>query len=410
MSHIPTLARERSLRTIPRPALVAALFAVALAPVAGAADAPATPAVVPAAKTEAPKATGVLILVRNEAGASLKGREQAFEDLIAARVSTASGLAVISRADAVKRLSAHEGEKPGLDGAKVDAAFDDRTSALALAQNLGASGVLTVTLSSFAAETRNYTGNGIDTRNTTHTLRASWKLADAEQAAGVRGDAVTVSRTVRQTEGLVEVPGDLVNGLLDDAAAKIAAGIRPGAAADRDALRAAAVAAKRAKFSVGVSADNVFFPELALDKEGVLRISQEKSPVRLSGVVVELDGAAVGTAPFAAPVEVRPGLHKIRLSRDGFKPWEGMVNIFDGFTFNTALELTDAGLARWREQSKFIQDLKTGEKLTDAQITYIKAQAENLKNYGYKIDLKVDAKELPDDKSNIVNVIPGSRL
>lgn len=404
----PVARRALAARILTTPALAAAILAAAIlaaAPTIRAAD--TTPP--PAKNAESPKAAGVLILVRNEAGEALKGREQTFEDLIAARVSTAAGLAVISRAEAVKRLPATETATAGLDGAKVDAAFDDRTSALALARNLDASGVLTVTLGSLAAETRDYAGNGLNTRNTTHTLRASWKLADASRAAGVRGDGVVVRRTVRRTEGLTETPGDLVNELLDEAAAKIAAGIRSGETSDRDTLRSVAIAAKSAKFAVGVTAENLFFPELAVDKDGVLRISQEKPPVRLSGVVVELDGAAVGTAPFAAPVEIRPGIHKLRLSREGFKPWEGVVNVFDGFTFNASLELTDAGLARWREQSGFIRDLKTGEKLADANIAYLKAQAENLKNYGYKIDLKVDAKALPEDKSNIVNVIPGAR-
>ncbi len=403
MSHILNFSRIDAIRTLRRGAL-AALLVTAIAPLTVAAE-PAKPE---PAKAETSHTAGVFILVRNEAGDALKGRDQAFEDLIAARVSSASGLAVISRADAVKRLAA--GEKPGLDGARVDAAFDDRTSALALAQNLGAKGILTVTLLSLSAETREYAGNGVATVNTTHALRAAWKLADAEQAAGVRGDTVVATRTVRKSEGLTETPGDLVNGLLDDAARKIAEGVRAGAAGDRDTLNRVAASAKRAKFSVGITADNLFFPELAIGKDGVLRVEQEKSPVRLTGVIVELDGAAVGTAPFATPLEVRPGIHKLRLSRDGFTPWEGVVNVSDGFTFNTALELSAAGLARWREQTRFIEGLKAGVKLTDAEITLLKAKAENLKNYGYKVEVKVDADKLPDDKSNIINVVPGNTV
>ena len=188
----------------------------------------------------------------------------------------------------------------------------------------------------------------------------------------------------------------------------MAEGVRSRLAADTAAASSLkAAAAKRVKFSVGVTARNVFFPELAVDKEGVLRISQEKSPVALDGVTVELDGAAVGTAPFAAPVEARPGIHKMRLSRDGFKAWEGVVNLHEGFVFNASLELDEAGLKRWREQSAFIETVKAGAKLTDAEVALIRAKAENLKNYGFKVDFKVDAKELPEDRSNIINVVPG---
>lgn len=406
MRHIPFSTRVAATRAIHR-ASAAGLMLAALAPLAHAAESAKTESPKAAvAQPDAPKAAGVLILVRNEAGESLKGRDQAFEDLLASRISSERGLAVISRADAVKRLATTE--KPGLDGAKVDAAFDDRTSALALAQNLGAKGILTVSLLSYAPETKTFSGNGITTTNTTHTLRTSWKITDAEQAAGVRGDTVIATRTVRQMDGLTETPGDLLNGLLDDAARKVAEGVRSGAAGDRDALNRVAATAKRAKFTVGVTAENLFFPELAIGKDGALRVDQEKSPVRLTGVVVELDGAAIGTAPFATPPEVRPGLHKLRLSREGFTPWEGVVNVSDGFVFNTSLELNPAGLARWREQSKFIESLKAGVKLTDAEVTLLKSKAENLKNYGFKVDVKVDADKLPDDKSNIINVVPGA--
>lgn len=408
MSHNHTSARADAARVIARPAILAALFAAALAPVAKSSEPAATPPAAPVATPAKAAAAGVFIAVRNLAGDALKGKEQAFEDLVASRVSAETGVAILSRAEAVKRLSAAEGKQADLDGDKVDRSFDDGASALRLAQNLDAEGLLSLSIVSYGKETLAYTGNGIVTNNDKHTLRVSWKLLEAGRGSGIVGGTETATRIVRQSAGLVEIPGDLLNGLLDDAAAKVAEGVRSRLAGDKTAATAMKVAAaKRVKFSVGVTARNVFFPELASDKDGVLRISQEKTPVQLDGVTVELDGAAVGTAPFAAPVETRPGLHKLRLSRDGFKPWQGVVNLHDGFTFNAALELDEAGLARWREQSAFIQNLKAGEKLTDAQVAYIRAQADNLKNYGFKVDFKVDAKELPEDHSNTVNVIPG---
>lgn len=410
MSHNHISTRADAARVITRRAFAAALIVIGFAPFADAADAPApartteTPA--PAAKTAAP----VFIVVRNLAGETLKGKDQAFEDLVASRISAETGLAILSRADAVKRISAHEGKQSDLDGDKVDRAFDDRTSALRLAQNLDAAGILSVSLVSYGKETLAYTGNGLSTINDRHKLRVSWKLLEAGAGSGVVGGTESASRTVRQTAGLSEIPGDLINGLLDDAAEKVAVAVRAQLAADKGAVSALkAGAGKRIKFSVGVTGRNVFFPELATDKEGVLRISQEKTPVQLDGVTVELDGAAVGTAPFASPVEARPGIHKLRLSRDGFKPLELVVNLYEGYTFNASLELDDAGLKRWREQSAFVQDLKAGAKLNDAEVALIRSKAENLKNYGFKIDYKVDAKEFAEDHSNNVNVIPGDR-
>lgn len=397
-------------RSLPSPKISLALILATFAPAGFAAEPPAGPpaAAVPAASPAKTASAGVFVTVRNLAGDALKGREQAFEDLVASRVSAESGVSVMSRAEAVRRLSAAEGGKAGLEGDKADAAFEDRASALRLAQELDARGILSLSLVSYGKETVSYSGNGITTINDRHTLRVAWKLLDATSAGGLVGDTVSATRTVRQNAGILEVPGDLMNGLLDDAALKVAEGVRARLAADASAATALkAPSAKRVKFSVGVTGRNLFFPELAVDKAGVLSISRQSSPVALDGVTVELDGAAVGTAPFAAPAEARPGLHKMRLSREGFKPWEGVVNLYEGFTFNAALEPDDAGLKRWREQAAFIEGLKAGSKLNDAEVAFIRAKAESLRNYGFKVDFKVDAKELPENKSNVINVIPG---
>ncbi len=413
MSQNTSSARADAARVLACRAIFATLFAVALAPLAKAAEPVATTPPAPSAPIAPAKVepAAVFIAVRNLAGDVLKGREQAFEDLVASRLAAESGVAILSRAEAVKRLSAAEGKQADLDGDRVDRSFDDAASALRLAQNLDAEGILSVSLVSYGKETLAYTGNGIATINDKHALRVSWKLLEAGRGSGIVGGTETATRTVRQVAGLMEIPGDLMNGLLDDAAVKVSEGVRTRLAGDRTAPASIKVAAaKRVKFQVGVTGRNVFFPELATDKDGVLRIAQDKTPVQLDGVTVELDGAAIGTAPFSAPAEARPGLHKLRLSRDGFKPWQGVVNLGDGFTFNASLELDEAGLRRWREQSAFIQNLKAGEKLTDAQVAYIRAQAENLKNYGFKVDFKVDAKALPEDHSSNVNVIPGVAL
>jgi len=45
-------------------------------------------------------------------------------------------------------------------------------------------------------------------------------------------------------------------------------------------------------------------------------------------VTVELDGIAIGSAPGS--FQGFPGLHKLRLSREGFDSWERTVNLYDG--------------------------------------------------------------------------------
>ena len=58
-------------------------------------------------------------------------------------------------------------------------------------------------------------------------------------------------------------------------------------------------------------------------------------------VTVELDGIAIGSAP--GTFQAFPGLHKLRLSREGFKDWERTVNIYAGQKLRVALQMSDAG-------------------------------------------------------------------
>lgn len=49
--------------------------------------------------------------------------------------------------------------------------------------------------------------------------------------------------------------------------------------------------------------------------------------VDVAGAAVIVDGRAVGTAPLRAPIRVSAGRHPIRVSLDGYEPWEGESSV-----------------------------------------------------------------------------------
>jgi hypothetical protein len=103
-------------------------------------------------------------------------------------------------------------------------------------------------------------------------------------------------------------------------------------------------------------------------------------------VTVELDGVAIGSAP--GTFQGRPGLHKIRLSREGFDTWERTINIYDGQTLRVALQMSDAGYARWMDTTGFLSTLDNNRKLTDAEVKRIEGIGEFFKNSHYRVDTK----------------------
>jgi hypothetical protein len=106
---------------------------------------------------------------------------------------------------------------------------------------------------------------------------------------------------------------------------------------------------------------------------------------------VELDGVALGSAPgtFQAP----PGLHKIRLSREGFDVWERTINVYDGQQLRVALQMSPAGYGRWKDTTDFLATLDANRKLTDAEVQRIQGIAKFFSESHYRVDYNVDTKE-----------------
>ena len=85
-------------------------------------------------------------------------------------------------------------------------------------------------------------------------------------------------------------------------------------------------------------------------------------------------------------------MHKIRLSREGFDPWERTVNIYEGQNLRVALQMSNAGYARWADTTAFLATLDANRKLTDAEVKRIEGIAEFFKNSHYRVDTKENIK------------------
>lgn len=153
---------------------------------------------------------------------------------------------------------------------------------------------------------------------------------------------------------------------------------------------------KEVSVPIVIIADELSFPTVAVGKDHVLQVSKESLQVKLSGFTILVDGIVVGTTDDGVPVNLPVGLHDISLERSGFSTWKQRVKVSPGLSLRPVISPNSQSIALWREQVKFIQDLTDGAKLTDAQVELINARAQELRNSGYKVDIKVDAKALPE--------------
>ena len=277
------------------------------------------------------------------------------------------------------------------DTTRLDQALSDSTSALRLAQNLGADFILIPSLTTYGTERKAYTGDGISTVNVTHTLRVSCKIVEAGAGGAIKGDTATATKTIRQSGNLSVDSSEVINELLDDAAGQLADALVQNAGS----LPTEVAKASMVNFSIACSMTDIKDQPITVPNVQVTadkRVVKTNAPIEVQplDVTVELDGIAIGSAP--GTFQAFPGLHKLRLSREGFKDWERTVNVYAGQKLRVALQMSDEGFARWQENLAFLQLLQDDRKLTDAEVKRIEGIAKFFSESHYRVDTKENVK------------------
>lgn len=328
---------------------------------------------------EKPAGVTVAIFTANRAGEVGANQLGALEDYVTGKV-TELNVRVISGETA---LNAVAGMAPGAQANALDAQMADSTSAVRLAQSLGATHLLQVTITGFDSNKQTIDAYGVKTINDERTARVTYKILDGNTGASLAADTVRVTKMVQQSSGgLADDRSGVLNDLLAEAAGKVAASLKRQ-------LDRGRITTSEAQGNVTVNFTtelaDLYIPDVRLDKDNTVRMSEDKLKVS-AAATIEVDGLAVGTAP--GKLTVKAGLHKLRVVREGYKPWERTVNFTNGQTLNVGLEMSEAGYARWKESTAFINDLKNGAKLTDAQVKVLEGQAKMFENSGFKVNTK----------------------
>lgn len=328
---------------------------------------------------EKPAGVTVAIFTANRAGEVGDNELGALEDYITGKV-TELNVHVISGETA---LNAVAGMAPGAKANALDAQMADSTSAVRLAQALGATHLLQVTITGFDSNKQTINAYGVKAINDERTARVTYKILDGNTGASLAADTVRATKVVQQSSGgLSDDRSSLLNDLLAEAAGKVATSLKRQI--DRGRLTTSEGAGNvTVNFTTELA--DLYIPDVRIDKDNTVRMSEDK--LKVSAIAtIEVDGLAVGTAP--GKLTVKPGLHKLRVVREGYKPWERTVNFTNGQTLNVGLEMSDAGYARWKESTAFINDLKNGAKLTDGQVKVLEGQAKMFENSGFKVNTK----------------------
>lgn len=344
------------------------------------------------------------IFIKNRAGSSFDGKVSAYEDLIIGEI-TDLGLQVMSPEDTVNAVRKFLGTKSGekLPGDQLDKLLAANTSAIRLAQNMGVDYVVIASMTTYGSSTQHIKRDdlGIDRKVTTHKLRSTYKILDIAKGSSLTAGNLTSEKRIQAADGFSE-NADVINDLIADAASKIAAKFE-----EKGGIKALPKSTKlegMVDFEVFCSMQDMSVPEVIKTEDGGYMLTANRYKLNPLSVTVELDGVVIGTAP--GKLHAYPGLHKIRLTREGFEDWERTINIRDGQTLQIAMTLTKEGRDYWFEMSDFFAKLKRDERLSEANAELIKGIAQKMRQSGLRIDrrvdINVDTKDAPTIEQNNV--------
>lgn len=331
--------------------------------------------------TPVPQHFRAALFISNRIGPEMDRQMEAFEDLMTARV-TDLGFQVVSKGIASDSMRKFD---PALASTarpadSLDTQLSERSSALRIAQGLGADYLLVASMVSIGTKERTASGYGLNATYTDTTLRFTYKVIDGQTGATITADADKATYSAKQTDHASEKSSDVANELLDEAATKIAGSL--GRKISQERIVAATPAPAAANLTINIQIADITLPEIRiLDNTAAIGAGQLK--VIPLHAIVEIDGVAVGTAPGV--VQTRPGFSKLRITREGFKPWERTINAFNGQTLTVALKMTPETYARWKDLTSFIADIQNGAKLKDAEVKTLEAKAKMIANSGFKI-------------------------
>jgi hypothetical protein len=323
------------------------------------------------------------IFIKNRVGDGFTNKLGAFEDLLVGEIADL-GFRVISPQDSVKSLQTFANEQRLTD---LDKLLESRTSATRLAQNMGVDYLVVISITTFGTEEQHLKRPdlGIDRTVADHLLRATYKIVDANIGDSLSAGTVSATKRVQQSPEAT-MKADVSNTLLADAAQQIAGKLQ--AKGGTAVLADLSDKKEQATFLLACSMQDLSVPEVVKGEDGDLVLAGNRYKLEPISVTVELDGVVVGTAP--GEFTAAPGIHTIRLSREGFKDWERTINVKDGQRLNVALTLTDEGRAYWFQMAEFFAKLKREERISEADAELIRGVAQKMRQSGIRVDKKVD--------------------
>ena len=336
----------------------------------------------------------VLLLTENSLSNDFKYYDKRFSNTLSARLADVK-MGVITPDAIISGINSNK-QKRELS------TYKDLTqnNKITLARQLGADAILSVNLDSFTNSKAVIPK--FDRTVLTFRLVANYKLISASKNSAFGGDSIVVEKKIPLTSkvGLSASEDTIFSELCDQAAEMISKSIFNSALLETE-IASKFKDSSNGKFtsplgrfptdqklvSVNISANlkEMTMPEIIAGEDGQLSLSGNVLKVIPGDAEIIINGLTVGMSSNDQKIKVPEGICRMQIKRTGFVVEEKLINAYEGLRLSFVLEPTQEEYSRWKEQIRFLQEIKTAETFNKNQIKLTEGIFEYLKNSKYEV-------------------------
>jgi len=336
----------------------------------------------------------VLLLTENSLSNDFKNIDKRFSNALSARLADVK-MGVIRPDTFLNNINSDNQQK-------VPSPYKTLTqnNKITLARQLGADAILSVNVDSFTntkAEIPKF-----DRTVLTFRLVANYQFISVSEKSAFTGDSIVVEKKIPLTSqlGLSTSENTILSELLDQASEIISKSIF-----NSNLLETEIVSkfknSSNSKFSspldgfpteqklvsVNISANlkDMTIPEIISGNDGQLSLSGNNLKINPGDAEIIINGLSVGMCSNDQEIKIPEGICRMQIKRSGFFVEEKLINAYEGLSLSFILEPTQEEYNLWREQIRFLQEIKTGDTFNKNQIKLTDGMFEYLKNSKYEV-------------------------
>jgi hypothetical protein len=336
----------------------------------------------------------VLLLTENSLSNDFKNIDKRFSNALSARLADVK-MGVIRPDTFLNNINSDNQQK-------VPSPYKTLTqnNKITLARQLGADAILSVNVDSFTntkAEIPKF-----DRTVLTFRLVANYQFISVSEKSAFTGDSIVVEKKIPLTSqlGLSTSENTILSEILDQASEIISKSIFNSNLLETE-IASKFKNSSNSKFSspldgfpteqklvsVNISANlkDMTIPEIISGNDGQLSLSGNNLKINPGDAEIIINGLSVGMCSNDQEIKIPEGICRMQIKRSGFFVEEKLINAYEGLSLSFILEPTQEEYNLWREQIRFLQEIKTGDTFNKNQIKLTDGMFEYLKNSKYEV-------------------------